>query len=135
MNFNKIFACLSSSLLMINPFFDVCNAIKMEIFSDDCSFIVDTNKGTAKLWKIYIGANEKKMIIVPRYVHFVNSNFKVVNVHLSAVENVKGRLVKLFLPDSLKKTGLLDKIGKLGVETAYYFDMDDVSSSDDSTGS
>ena len=140
MNFKKhllkILPAVNAAFLACNcSLVSKCNAVKIELFSDDCSFIVDTEKGTASLWKIYIGAREKKVIIVPRSVEFVDSNFEVVDVYANVVENVKNRLIKLFLPSSLQKSGVLGKIKAWDVDVSFYDNLVDINDSDNSDSS
>lgn len=77
----------------------------------------------------------KKVIIVPRSVEFVDSNFEVVDVYANVVENVKNRLIKLFLPSSLQKSGVLGKIKAWDVDVSFYDNLVDINDSDNSDSS
>lgn len=62
--FKKMVSFLSALFFSIVS----CIAIKTEILDGDFSFIIDTDKKTAVIRKIYIAANTKKDIVIPKYV-------------------------------------------------------------------
>lgn len=62
--FKKIGSFLGALTLSIVS----CNALKMEILDGNFSFIIDTQKQTAKIRWIYISAYTKEEIVIPKYV-------------------------------------------------------------------
>lgn len=62
--FKKLFSLFFGMLFSLSA----CNALKMEMLDGDFSFIIDTQKQTAKIRWIYISAYTKKEIVIPKYV-------------------------------------------------------------------
>lgn len=64
----------------------------MEIFDGDFSYIINTNKKTAAIRKIYIPANTKKDIVIPTFVEFQNVNYLVMEIKENAIREVVHRI-------------------------------------------
>lgn len=77
-----------SSLMAIFISIVSCNSILIEILEGDFSYIINTTKKTALIRKIYIPANTKKDIVIPKFVEFHNINYLVTEIKEDAIKDV-----------------------------------------------
>lgn len=70
-----------------------CNGLLMEILQGDFSFIVDTEKKTATIRKIYIPAHTKKDVVIPKYVTDSHGDqYTVTEIKENAIKEVIHRI-------------------------------------------
>lgn len=77
-----------------------CNGLLMEILQGDFSFIVDTQKKTAMIRKIYIPAHTKKDVVIPKYVtDYRGDKYTVTEIKEDAVKEVIPRIKSFMARD------------------------------------
>lgn len=84
-----------------------------EVLYKDFSFVIDRKTKTAFVRKIYIGKGEKKDIVVPSEITYLDEKYKVTAVADYAVEEVLDKLLSIVLPYTLEKNEMYEKVIKL----------------------
>ena len=97
------------------------NEALYEVLYKDFSFVIDKKTKTAFVRKIYIGTGEKKHIIVPSEITYLNEKYKVTAVADYAVEEVVNKLNSIELPDTLEKNEMYEKVINLLKEKEITF--------------
>lgn len=78
--------------------------VKFEIFHDKCSFILDDSNNTASLNKVYVGCNEERDLIIPSFLEFFGTFYKVVSLNNETINHfVLKRVNRVILPYSIDK--------------------------------
>lgn len=97
----KKFLCALSCFLSFN----FCsNAVKFEVFNNGCSFILDDSNNTASLNKVYVGCNEERDLIIPSFLEFFGTFYKVVSLNNETINHfVLNRVNRVILPYSIDK--------------------------------
>ena len=99
--FMKKFLC---SLLCFCSFNLCSNAVKFEVFNNGCSFILDDSNNTASLNKVYVGCNEERDLIIPSFLEFFGTFYKVVSLNNETINHfVLNRVNRVILPYSIDK--------------------------------
>lgn len=97
----KKFLC---SLLCFCSFNFCSNAVKFEVFNNDCSFILDDSNNTASLNKVYVGCNDERDLIIPSFLEFFGTFYKVVSLNNETINSfVLKRVNRVVLPYSIDK--------------------------------
>lgn len=97
----KKFLC---SLLCFCSFNFCSNAVKFEVFNNDCSFILDDSNNTASLNKVYVGCNDERDLIIPSFLEFFGTFYKVISLNSETISPfVLERVNRVILPYSIDK--------------------------------
>ena len=74
------------------------------MFNNDCSFILDDSKNTASLNKVYVGCNDERDLIIPSFLEFFGTFYKVVSLNNETINSfVLKRVNRVILPYSIDK--------------------------------
>ena len=92
---------------------DRANEALNEVLYKDFSFVIDRKTKPAFVRKIYIGTGEKKDIVVPSEITYLDEKYKVTAVADYAVEEVLDKLLSIVLPYTLEKNEMYEKVIKL----------------------
>ena len=69
-----------------------------------CSFILDDSKNTASLNKVYVGCNDERDLIIPSFLEFFGTFYKVVSLNNETINSfVLKRVNRVILPYSIDK--------------------------------
>lgn len=97
----KKFLC---SLLCFCSFNFCSNAVKFEVFNNDCSFILDDSNNTASLNKVYVGCNDERDLIIPSFLEFFGAFYRVISLNSGTISPfVLERVNRVILPYSIDK--------------------------------
>ena len=97
----KKFLC---SLLCFCSFNFCSNAVKFEVFNNDCSFILDDSNNTASLNKVYVGCNDERDLIIPSFLEFFGAFYRVISLNSGTISPfVLERVNRVILTYSIDK--------------------------------
>ena len=78
-----------------------CNGILMEILHGGFSFIIDDEKFTASVNRVYVGSKETKDLVIPSKIEFLNREYTVNLIYDYAFKGSIGRIRSIKIPKTL----------------------------------
>ena len=100
----KIFKNLAKILILLNLSCGA-KAIEFEVPQGNISYILDSNKQTAKVYKIYKDKEDSITLDIPAFVEFGTQYYKVTSLAKGCISPYTSKLInKVYIPYTLSKS-------------------------------